>query len=666
MPDYSEEEQRLAETMRNAGYSANEVSRVLSRLSSDVKQTSSSFSDLRRSTSSLATGINSLMSGNTSISSFGNSIGGAISGLENLIKSTSVLGLAFSTAIDMIGSGTKMFANQLDASLKSYQLFSQYGFAGARGLENFRDAFEEAKVPQEMFTQMLTRNSRALTALYTSSSEAAKGFATNMNIFKGVEGQGLDAALRNLGFSSDDVADSFALFADIQRRTGSQRMGDEVMLRQGTIRLSRELELAARITGDSRKEQEAALKRAMENARFQAALRKMEQADPAQAARVRELVTQTATRFPTLSKAIQDVATGFLTSPEAKRMQLTTGNLVQTVEALKAGTIDAGTALGSLQTGAQRMEGQVTSLALAVGDEASIYAPFNEFTDFITIANGDIAKAVVDNKKIIDDVFENVGTEEGQDMLTTEITQAVKNLEAASASVQGVFLNFETISGGLVTLTEIAQSIAQDVYDFTRPDQPDKARTEADIDIEKATLKVNEIAGDIVIPTHHATMPQDIIEGIIYNEQLPVLRAAESNLEQLKKLRKTQPTTMGQFLGSADLAQQFQDKFKLSADTILSPTQLEMLTPMIKREKGFFGDTFPEENWNIIRDFMKKEFPNVDIPGVGTDNNNAPNYFNDLNSKLNEQNEVNRKILSAIQDTNKINKDLARHIKTSG
>jgi len=665
MPDYSDEEQRLAEAMRSAGYSADDVARTLARLSGDISSTSTSFRDLRGTTRHLTGAFSNLASGNAGLSSFGNSIGGAISSLGNLVKAAGPLGIVLKGITTVLGEGTQLFANQLDASLKSYQAFSQVGFSGARGLTEFRDAFVEARVPQEMFTKMITQNARALTALYTSSSEAAQGFATNMNIFKGVEGPGLDYALRNLGFTTEDVADSFALYADIQRRTGAQTMGDQVMLRQGTIELSKELELAARLTGDSRKEQEAALKRAMENARYQAAMRKMEQTDPAAAARVRSLVMQTATRFPTLSKAIQDTATGFLNSPEAKRMQLTTGNLMQTVDALKAGTIDTGTALGNLQTGAQRMENQVTSLAMAVGDDASIYAPFSEFTDFISIAQGDLAKAVVDNKNTIDDVFAKGLTAKGQDSITTEVTQSVKNLEAASASVQGIFLNFETISGGLQKLTEVAKDMAEEAYAITRSNlEPSKAFSDTDVAIKEAQLNVDQIKGIVEITDPEAVIFSDIIQT---PERMKALSAGENVLKKLKEQKATQPMTIGQFLGSDRLAQDFQDKFKLSADTILSPNQLNMLRPMIKREKGFFGgDIFPESNWKAIEGFIQQEFPKLEVPkfndGSGNDMNN---FINDLNAKMDKANETNERILSAINDGNKVNKDQFRYTRST-
>ena len=151
----------------------------------------------------------------------------------------------------------KAAAKQADTLFKTYKDLSSIGAAGEGLQETFKNlqtiGLSVSEIDQ--FTFGLKKANKDLLFFGYSMADGAKGFSEAVGgIYKGPLGRDLET----LGFTFQDMADAATTYAVTQGRLGRMQMKTQEDLMKETHAYALELDLLARLTGQSREEQEKA------------------------------------------------------------------------------------------------------------------------------------------------------------------------------------------------------------------------------------------------------------------------------------------------------------------------------------------------------------------------------------------------------------------------
>jgi len=176
--------------------------------------------------------------------------------------------------------------------------------------------------------------------------------------------------------------------------------------------------------------------------------------------------------LPGLSKAIQDASTGFINSPEARQWAVSIPGFMRIMNQVRAGSIDWGTAMGEIQQGSKQFIGTVEDVAVGIGD-TGILASMNEMGQLVTMANGNITRAVNVNGLTVDEMAnmhkKTSKDGKGLDSITVELTKAALNLEKVSGLLTGSIMTLETFSGAIEIITDSLVTASQELNNFSQP-----------------------------------------------------------------------------------------------------------------------------------------------------------------------------------------------------
>lgn len=216
----------------------------------------------------------------------------------------------------------ELAAEQTDALLKSFRALSTVGAAGARGLDSTFDTLQTLgmSVSQiEEFNSMITSSSQRLAFLGSTVADGANEFA---RVAGGLYKSQLGEQLEMLGYTAEEQREAALAYMSIQARTGRLQLRNTDQLIKESAKFARELDLAAQLTGQTRKEQAAAREAALAETRFRGAMIAARQTGDTE--RIRRL--EAAQQAAALAKAMGDergftgilqFAAGGMTTPEA-------------------------------------------------------------------------------------------------------------------------------------------------------------------------------------------------------------------------------------------------------------------------------------------------------------------------------------------------------------
>jgi hypothetical protein len=488
----------------------------------------------------------------------------------------------------------------------------------------------KAGMPLKMYTGILEKNSKAFINLSGSADEAAKEFS---EVFSKMRA-GADQQLRNMGFTSEEIGDTLALFVDRQRRLGTMQGQTQNSVIAGAMKLGKELEEVAKLTGASRQEQREALKQAMLNARYNASQRKLRRSGKEgviAADNIQEMVLATQ-NLPGLSKAIQDASTGFINSPEARQWAVSIPGFMKTMNQVRAGTLDWASAMDEIQQGGKKFIGAVEDVAIGIGD-TGILAPMNEMGQLVTMANGSIITATLNNKKTANDIADmhlKDGIDgKGKDSITVELTKAALNLEKVSGLLTGSVMTLETFSGAIEAITGELVIASQELNNFSQP------RSSSVEEIKQAEINVTNARVNLVAQTTGLFRSSPGDAG--YDKANAVLIKAKEDLEILVKrkpltiadviegFRSKEQTISGinQF-SETELLAYFEKMTGVDADVEITKAQATKLGNLLQKDNDtwltrgtpdwlqqmFGGEGGKGQGWNpknnqILKDFVK-------------------------------------------------------------
>ncbi len=156
---------------------------------------------------------------------------------------------------------------------KGFNDLSKAGASTAGGLEDVRDtAHQLGYSMREMdgFVNLIASNAKNIKMFGATVGEGGKAFAKVAHeLWYGDFGKGL----QSLGIQLEEQRESALAYMTIMGRSGQLTKMNDQMLVKGTAEFVKELDLAATLTGTTRKQQEEARLNAQADAQFRAAMR---------------------------------------------------------------------------------------------------------------------------------------------------------------------------------------------------------------------------------------------------------------------------------------------------------------------------------------------------------------------------------------------------------
>jgi len=310
-------------------------------------QTSSLGQNFSQASKQIGTGLTGLATamanGQQGASVFNGAINAGSAAMSTLLSNMGPLGTAFGE-LSKFASTYVIRANQQgDALFKSFQDLSRVGGASAEGMTGVFDNMQKfglsmSQLPE--FGAMIAQNSEALATLGGTVSQGAKEFA---NVAAGIQQSGLQSEFQRMGLTTKNINEGTASYLRLQSLTGASAKKSQEELTAGAAQYIQQQDRLSKLTGKSAdalaKEEEARLS----DQRYAALTRELEQKAAAaraagdedsakaaedQIAQNRELMAQTPAA---LRQGVQDLMSGFVNSPEAKKMYTSLPEMSQAI-----------------------------------------------------------------------------------------------------------------------------------------------------------------------------------------------------------------------------------------------------------------------------------------------------------------------------------------------
>jgi hypothetical protein len=234
------------------GAAMSDVNDNMSKLTPTVKKVGSGLDDFERG----------LSRARIALLPFDTALGKLTQGTaktSDLIGSFSQLPLGIGT----VASAFARLAKFQEDNLDSYQKLTNSGIGFAGSLTDIRQASADMYLTMDQLTNLMTKNSRELVLLGGSANEGAMAFR---RIGKELIQSSAGKELQNLGFTTEQVNQGLIDYVAISGGRTKKDLENSSQLRASASAYMLELDRLANITGKSREQQAADLKKTMEAA----------------------------------------------------------------------------------------------------------------------------------------------------------------------------------------------------------------------------------------------------------------------------------------------------------------------------------------------------------------------------------------------------------------
>jgi hypothetical protein len=186
------------------------------------------------------------------IQSFAN-VGDSVENAASVFKSIPLVGTMFSAVAT---AATKV--------TDSFQAATASGATFGGSIQQFAGSASAAGMTMDKFAQLISKNGEALRLLGGDTATGAKRFAAISKTLRTSSNE-----LYNLGYSTEDVNQGMANYTKYLGSTGKLGNQTNAQLAAGTKTYLKEMDLLAKVTGESRKDQEDARAKLLNDAQFQ-------------------------------------------------------------------------------------------------------------------------------------------------------------------------------------------------------------------------------------------------------------------------------------------------------------------------------------------------------------------------------------------------------------
>jgi hypothetical protein len=192
--------------------------------------------------------------------------GTVIGGFDTLSKVTTGIIQSFANVGDSVESAASMFKGipivgsmftaVAGAATKVTKAYTESSAAGATfggSMQNFSRASSTAGMTMDNFSRMVAQNGEALTAFGSTTESGANRFATVSKELRNTSG-----GLYALGYTTEEINQGLANYGKTIKLQGRQGTMTNAELVAGSKKYLQEMDLLAKVTGESRKQQEDA------------------------------------------------------------------------------------------------------------------------------------------------------------------------------------------------------------------------------------------------------------------------------------------------------------------------------------------------------------------------------------------------------------------------
>ena len=326
-----------------------------------------------------------------------------------LIKGV-VAGLTFlaTQAMKTAAEMQKAANEQADATYKAFQAFSKAGATGTDGLKGFFNDVNRMRLNVHQLDAMagvMANSAKEMSAMGGTVYKARGQFADL------VQGMGdYEQGMINLGMSYDEQAEAAMGYMKLQSNLSQGQQKDYGKLSGGLKKYLQETEALTRVTGLSRKEQEAVQEKFMAQQRFGAKVQELRDNGQNEAADL--LVSQMkkyASKGEMFAQAFADSSTGMLTSEAALKGNISSmGTIMADATGITEGRIkteeEANASFQGVVTATKDMTKSMNmSYQTGVGEEFLL--PLKEGAEITKAANQDFAKQIKEASEEVKDLI---------------------------------------------------------------------------------------------------------------------------------------------------------------------------------------------------------------------------------------------------------------------
>ena len=171
------------------------------------------------------------------------------------------------SGIPILGKIFTMVADAADKMLAAYGSATSAGSSFGGSISQFSAAATTAGMNLQEFGALIKTNSNAMTAFGTTTEGGAANFARVSKQLRGTSSE-----LYALGFSTADINQGLASYGALMKAQGLQGKKSNAELAQGAKSYLKEMDLLAKVTGQSRSDIEASRAAMAKDAQFQASM----------------------------------------------------------------------------------------------------------------------------------------------------------------------------------------------------------------------------------------------------------------------------------------------------------------------------------------------------------------------------------------------------------
>jgi hypothetical protein len=171
------------------------------------------------------------------------------------------------SGIPIVGKIFTMVAGAADRMLLAFNSATASGSSFGGSITQFSAAATTAGMNIQEFGALIGKNGNAMTAFGTTTEGGAANFAKVSKQLRGTSSE-----LYALGFSTQDINQGLASYGSLMKAQGMQGKKSNAELAQGAKSYLKEMDLLAKVTGQSRSDIEASRAAMAKDAQFQASM----------------------------------------------------------------------------------------------------------------------------------------------------------------------------------------------------------------------------------------------------------------------------------------------------------------------------------------------------------------------------------------------------------
>jgi len=363
----------------------------------------------------------------------------------------------------------ELASKQSDTLFKSFNALSQAGISTAQGMDGVLPLIQTLGMTvaeMDEFNKLITSNSSKLSLLGATAEDGAQAFS---KVAGGLVKSDLGRQLELLGITAKDQRESALAYMNIQARTGQLELKSTRQLIDESGKFAKELDLSARLTGQTRKEQEQAREANLAESRYRAALYSARQrGDEGEIARLEKAGTMAAMLR---GIGLETQATGTLQFA-AGRGAMTTPESIQAAMQLGLANVlndPSISAVQALQQGLGNAKGQLDYLAdtnAYIGEIAAIQGDIPKTLDAIQRLENIQKAANAAGFTGPEGLAKFMQTEQGRRMLPSKTTQQMVDAGRRQQSSAMIMDSVVDSFNGAATINELAATKFQEAVDL--------------------------------------------------------------------------------------------------------------------------------------------------------------------------------------------------------